>query len=803
MLGAFSKLRRSTRSTRRPPVASKSRRSPRRPVSSHGDSHHNDHLDDKEPGSSRRRARSHETDRRRPHGESEDPYYYDNHHQQQLPRRHTRRRSDSPSPRPRPAAPPRDSRGRRDRHRRDASLSTDDDARPLSPRSQRRPSDRRASHRPVDAPHSPRRPGLRPYAPDSHRFEDDRRRFSYDARLERPLAGSHKSSSPVGSPAGRRFSTATPPRPSTHAHHEPLRGRQRSRSRDGARRRRSDEAAASASHPVEQPAHKPKPKPRPRPLSEAGTKPSANESSSAGAGAGLLDQLPKTLATFGGLKILTDHADSAKEWADWLNDLHGAPEEMQALSAKATTAKDTIAQIQRSLAARPDLVEGDSGQVLKAQIEDAIKSASKALADMTELLEDLGSDGGDDGVVVKGLKDFYNSYRYKNEWEGKIKEADASLQKELVTLSTLMVNIYSRALMKPAPPGSTATVSLPVPIDIAAPPKARSASQGEPPKRSKSLHATPAVVKDIASTSVPPAPKPEPAAELPVELDPTPRPSAEKRASRPPSPSVLAYEESMIGTDLAPVDPPVDPPVSSTAPVDPPVSSTTPEQPAATKPSSSQQPSNSKAQEELKHEEPKLDESKQTKPKQPLTRDDCEQALLEAAWTGDIDAARESLTRVSAMTRDLQGLTPLHLTVQKDHLALAMLLLDHKVDCNARDKKGETPLHLAARFASAATVEFLLEKGRCNPNARRDDGRTPLHYAAGAAVDGDEEARDVIRVLRHWGADPTVQDDKGRTPRDVAQNRDHWDASATLRRAERQWEEDHHQNWFQRHVFKK
>ncbi|KAH7145560.1 hypothetical protein B0J13DRAFT_525095 [Dactylonectria estremocensis] len=780
MLGAFSKLRRSTRSTRRPPVASKSRKSPRRPVSSHGDGH----LEAGDPGSSRRRARSHETDRRRPHGggggEAEDPYY----DTQQLPRRHTRRRSDSPSPRPRPAVPHRDSRGRRARHRRDASISTDDDSRPLSPSSssRRHPADRRTSHRPVDAAHSPRRPSLKPYAPDSHRFNDDRRRFSYDAHLQRPVAGTHTSLSPAGSPAGRRFSTATPPRPSTHthSHQEPHRGRPRSRSRDGARKSRSDEAA-SVSHPVEQPARKPKPKPRPRPLSEAG--------GSADTGAGLLDNLPKALATFGGLRILTEHADSAKEWADWLNDLHGAPEEIQALSAKATTAKDTITQIQRSLAARPDLVEGESGQVLKAQIEDGIKSASKALADMTELLEDLGSDGADEGVVVKGLRDFYNSYRYKNEWEGKIKEADASLQKELVTLSTLMVNIYSRALMKPAPPGSTATVSLPVPIDIAAPPKARSASQDEKPKRVQSLHATPAPVKDTPSTSVPSIQQPKPAAEMPVELDPTPRPSAEKRASRPPSPSVLAYEESMIGTDLSPVDPPV--------------SSTTPEQPATTKSTTSPQPSIKKAQEEPKHDEPKLDEPKPDKPKQPLTREDCEQVLLEAAWTGDIDAARESLARVSAMTRDLQGLTPLHLTVQKDHLALAMLLLDHKVDCNARDKKGETPLHLAARFASAATVEFLLEKGRCNPNARRDDGRTPLHYAAGAAVDGDEEARDVIRVLRHWGADPTVQDDKGRTPRDVAQNRDHWDASATLRRAERQWEEEHHQNWFQRHVLKK
>lgn len=125
-----------------------------------------------------------------------------------------------------------------------------------------------------------------------------------------------------------------------------------------------------------------------------------------------------------------------------MNDLQGAPEEIQALSAKATTAKDTITQIQRSLEARPDLVEGESGQILKQQIESAIKSADKALGEMTELLQDLGNDGTE-GTVWKGLQDFYNSYRYKNEWEEKIKEAEVNLQKELATLSTLMVNIYS------------------------------------------------------------------------------------------------------------------------------------------------------------------------------------------------------------------------------------------------------------------------------------------------------------------------------------------------------------------------
>ncbi|KAF7547411.1 hypothetical protein G7Z17_g7738 [Cylindrodendrum hubeiense] len=759
MLGAFSKLRRSTRS-KRPPVAAKSRRP--RPVSSHGAASNG--L--KPPASSSRRARSHESDHRRPHAGASgaDPYYDD----PSPPRRRDTRRSVSPRPRP-----VRDSGSRRTRPRRDASGSTDDERRPLSPRYPDDRYARRGSHRPADSDShlTPSgRPVLRPYAPDSYRA-DDRRRLSYDDRRRpshdshaRPGAAAYNSSSPAGSPARSNLPPRVQPKPpSPHAQQEPPRGRPRSRSRDGPRNPRPTDAALS-SHPAEKSTRRPKPKPRPRPRPAAE---SAKPTSPSGGG-DFFDKLPQAFATFSGLKILTDHADSAKEWAEWLNDLQGAPEEIQALSAKATTAKDTITQIQRMLEARPDLVEGESGQILKQQIESTIKSADTALDDMTELLQDLGNDGTE-GTVWKGLQDFYNSYRYKNEWEEKIKEADVNLQKELVTLSTLMVNIYSRAIMKPAPPGSTATVPLPVPINIAVAPEVRPpTSHDEIPQRSQSLH-TPGVKATGTNTQTPQTD----ASDKPREESSTPTISAEKRASRPPSPSVLAYEEATIGTELAARDPPASPPA--------------PEEPTPKMDSGSPKPAEKKEPE---------------KPKKPLSREDCEDMLLNAAWQGDIEATKRALLQVSARTRDLRGLTPLHLTVQKDHLALAMLLLDRGVDCNARAKTGVTPLHLAARFASAATVEFLLEKGHADPNSRRDDGRTPLHYAAGAAVDGDEEVRDVIRVLRDWGADPTIKDDKDRTPRDIAQKRDHWDAASTLRRAEKQWEDEHRQNWFQRHVFR-
>lgn len=226
-------------------------------------------------------------------------------------------------------------------------------------------------------------------------------------------------------------------------------------------------------------------------------------------------------------------------------------------------------------------------------------------------------------------------------------------------------------------------------------------------------------------------------------------------------------------------------------------------------------PSTTAGPEQTKEEEtPKKDEPTGIKPAQstpievkpptqPQPIRDPGDLLLDAAWNGDTQACSDALRAASPSTRDQQGLTPLHLAAERDHLAIAMLLLDHKAPINARANGGRTPLHLAARYGSAALVEYLVDDGRADVNARTVDGRTPLHYAAGVAEDGDEERREVVRVLRDWKADPTVEDNKGRTPRDVAQKKDFWDVSSTLRRAEKRWEEEHHQNWFQRHGLKR
>ncbi|KAH7247769.1 hypothetical protein MRS44_010760 [Fusarium solani] len=864
MPGRFSSLRRSTRP--KGPVLSSSSRKPAtlfgssksRPSSSHGQPPGGGLL--RPPtlgGSSSRRSRSHEASRRPrypPTSSPRDSYYG------RPQRKETRWRSVSPRARPPPPRPT--DRVLRRRMNRDSDMSADEDSRPLSrrpslsppryrtdrPPRQERPRPPALGHEapPSPWPPSPRvptsaRPPMRSYPTDSYR-PDAQRRPSYDA----PRSPRYPPRAPRPSP---------PPgyRPAPHLASEMLRGRPRSRDRSPlprhhdtgpsadrerrhpppgpakpqaaperpAKTQAAPERSAKHQGPHERPpirlpdrpapkpaatsAEKPTGKPAEKPSEKPAEKPAPDQQKSKSNE--FLQHLPKALATYIGVKSLNEHADTAKEWADWFMNIQKAPDEMRGLSSKVTAAKDTIDQIQNTITARPDLLEGDSADALRQQIESAIKNAKVALDKMTKLLQDL-SDDGLEGTVWEGFHNFYSSYRYKNEWEAKIKAADADLEKQLGTLNSLMVNIYSRALMKPAPPGMSNPPPPPGSRKPSASTEARRSSHGHSSSRTRA-GSTGLDPPPMGQFYRPPSPNPTPVPEDPAE-EAAPEAASSEPASNEKTPPTEGHSEekspeSNTDSKQAWSTPPTGAPTKDNVQVD--TDST--QAPKSPPNAAAEQPSKP-SKDEPKNEEPTREEpppqpnaTKAKAPKQREPADDPEDVLLDAAWNGDIGACGEALRIASPLTRDLQGLTPLHLAAERDHLAIAMLLLDHGADCNARANGGRTPLHLAARFGSAAMVEFLVDDGRADPNARTNDGRTPLHYAASAAVDGDDERREVVRILRDWRANPTIEDNKGRTPRDLAQKRDYWDVSSTLRRAEKKWEEDHNPNWLQRHGFMK
>ncbi|KAI9150332.1 putative ankyrin repeat protein [Paramyrothecium foliicola] len=595
------------------------------------------------------------------------------------------------------------------------------------------------------------------FSPSSARPASGQRTYSSE-HLSPPLRSTGRFSSPLSptSPSSPRWSPTDPYRTRTPPRQRPLyaEGRGSSSRRTSFGEPVGHRSADSRRHSIK----------------------SAGPASSRESSRGRRGNFLSSLATVAGIEGLVNHVTTAQQWSDWLSDLQDSPEEIRSLSDKATTARDTIAQIEGTLAARPDLLEGESGQRLKQHIEDAISSTNETLGIMTRLLADISQTTAEEGTVLRGLQEYWNSYRYKSEWGNKLKEVEGQLQSQLALLSTLMINIYSRALTKPAPAeisveGRNASMhgQASKPGLGEAEPKHASSGTDDAPSiqqpstnndtnnRSSEAGATDKI--DASSDDPPPATK--------KPLD--------QSNSRPTEPAtghkqLHAAADSSVrpGTGMA-------------------------ETPSMPSPKIVELPPSQDGPDETR---------RQSNASAITDSDDPVETLLDAAWSGDLEAVTRALQHTPATSYDTRGMTPLHYAAERDRLAIAMLLLDRGADPNSAAERARTPLHLAARAASADMVEMLLERAGADPNARASDGKTPLHYAASSAKEGDEERRDVIRVLRDWKADPTIQDRRGDTARDVAQKRDYWDAAATLRRAEKRWEESHHQNWFHRHGLK-
>ena len=97
-------------------------------------------------------------------------------------------------------------------------------------------------------------------------------------------------------------------------------------------------------------------------------------------------------------------------------------------------------------------------------------------------------------------------------------------------------------------------------------------------------------------------------------------------------------------------------------------------------------------------------------------------------------------------------------------------------DINAAiPNSGWTLLHCASEQQNLPMIEALAKAG-ADLNARNHQGWTPLHLAVDSEIDcvfqsgGDKDdvTFQTVRLLLSLGADPTVRDERGKTPRDVA-----------------------------------
>jgi hypothetical protein len=136
------------------------------------------------------------------------------------------------------------------------------------------------------------------------------------------------------------------------------------------------------------------------------------------------------------------------------------------------------------------------------------------------------------------------------------------------------------------------------------------------------------------------------------------------------------------------------------------------------------------------------------------------------AAEGEQDAVVERLLALGADVglRDCEGQTAAHFACDGDHASTLALLLDHGAPINACSCDGATLLMWAAFYGATECVTLLLARGgdALELDARDQYGTTALHRAPQGGK------AEIVRLLLQAGADPTIRNNYGRTPLDVA-----------------------------------
>ncbi|XP_033227101.1 ankyrin repeat domain-containing protein 39-like isoform X2 [Belonocnema kinseyi] len=119
----------------------------------------------------------------------------------------------------------------------------------------------------------------------------------------------------------------------------------------------------------------------------------------------------------------------------------------------------------------------------------------------------------------------------------------------------------------------------------------------------------------------------------------------------------------------------------------------------------------------------------------------------------------------SANSEDSAGYTALHYGARNGHCKLCKLLLENGANVNALTRSGQaTPLHRSATQGHVEITDLLLKSG-ADSNIADADGYTALHRAV------ISNSGPVCKLLISK-TDPKSLDNCGRTPSDLAKERD-------------------------------
>ena len=115
--------------------------------------------------------------------------------------------------------------------------------------------------------------------------------------------------------------------------------------------------------------------------------------------------------------------------------------------------------------------------------------------------------------------------------------------------------------------------------------------------------------------------------------------------------------------------------------------------------------------------------------------------------------------------RDYYADTPLCEACQAGVTDVAQWLLNHGADVNAQGCRSGHPLYLAAYYGYLKEVQILI-KHNADIHIRYEFGHTPLHAAA--SPNSRRDQADIMQVLLDHGAIIDAEDNKGRTPLQIA-----------------------------------
>ena len=140
-----------------------------------------------------------------------------------------------------------------------------------------------------------------------------------------------------------------------------------------------------------------------------------------------------------------------------------------------------------------------------------------------------------------------------------------------------------------------------------------------------------------------------------------------------------------------------------------------------------------------------------------------EPELFQAAASGDTAMLSQLLEdNADPDAVDREGFSVLAHAVAADEDEVVQMLVDAVVNVNARDPHQRTALHIAVEGGNLGPLDILLRTPSIEVDASDENGATPLLLAVQAGV------IEMIGDLLEAGADPTLQNNNGVSPLDMA-----------------------------------